>query len=874
MPPALRCALPEFRPALTAWLPALLLTTAWFPAAAVTAGQQSPSGGKPAALTLAEAGRARLKIVTAAEPAETVRQAAAELAQYLGQISGATFEVTTGDGSAGIVLGTLAEFPDAALTAPLKANSTFDGPEAYVIRTEPEAGKSGRLRLIGATEKGVPHAVAHVLRELGCRWYFPAPEWEVIPHRATLAVSLNANERPAIPARRIWWGYGFFDAAEGRCRNDYLAWNRRNRMGQSRSIWCGHAWQSIIAENRSTFDEHPEYLALVGGKRKGPQFCVSQPAVRKLATEWALAKLRRQPQLDMVSMETSDGAGHCECEECRRLGTVSDRAFGLASEVARAVEREFPGKMVGMYAYNDHCEPPAAELEPNVYVQSTAGFIRGQYTFDELMQLWPKKTKNIGFYEYYSVWLWDWDMPPGGRGANVKAIQQRIRQYAELGATSIDCESGNNWGLHGRGYYVASQLMWNPDASVDDLLADFYQGAFGPAAAVMQRYWERLDPGNEPLLSEHLLALALRELEEASRLAADHPDVLARLNQLKQYQHYVRLRWELDLIRRKKDEASLARRKELTLAALTHVYRTRYSYMNHWAAMWQNWTRAAAREFEEPEWAFNHKTGKQPWKIDRPLTAAETEELFQADLERFQPADIAELSFSGDLVPSGFDANRAAASRQAYQKGTHYAVYSPKGEPVELTVTTGVIAWYRDRAAARWTLADTSGKEITTGKLPQDGEQHLLKIDVPAAGLYHFTFNDQAAGWKIEAPAGAPLSLLLNRATHPLHMGHMQRMHFYVPRGTRELQYYWKGGPHVVHLPDGTKLPEVTTSGSFVTLKVPEGTDGQVWSFSRLALGHLWFFNAPNVLAASPAALLLPRDLLEADGHLEGRTGD
>ena len=52
--------------------------------------------------------------------------------------------------------------------------------------------------------------------------------------------------------------------------------------------------------------------------------------------------------------------------------------------------------------------------------------------------------------------------------------------------------------------------MWNPDRDVEPLLADFYSKAFGPAATVMQRYYERLDPGNDPLWSSHLLALALQ----------------------------------------------------------------------------------------------------------------------------------------------------------------------------------------------------------------------------------------------------------------------------------------------------------------------------------------------------------------------------
>jgi hypothetical protein len=62
-------------------------------------------------------------------------------------------------------------------------------------------------------------------------------------------------------------------------------------------------------------------------------------------------------------MECSDGGGQCECENCKKLGSISDRVFGLANEVARAVAKSYPGKMVGLYAYNEHSEPPSFKLE-------------------------------------------------------------------------------------------------------------------------------------------------------------------------------------------------------------------------------------------------------------------------------------------------------------------------------------------------------------------------------------------------------------------------------------------------------------------------------------------------------------------------------
>ncbi len=91
-------------------------------------------------------------------------------------------------------------------------------------------------------------------------------------------------------------------------------------------------------------------------------------------------------------------------------------------------------------------------------------------------------------------------------------------------------------------------------------------------------------------------------------------------------------------------------------------------------------------------------------------------------------------------------------------------------------------------------------------------------------------------------------------------------MYFYVPKGTRELQYYWAGNPHRIHGPDGAILQEVTTTGAFVKVPVPDGADGKTWHLSQMMLGRLWFFNAPNYLAASPKALLVPKELAERDG--------
>lgn len=63
--------------------------------------------------------------------------------------------------------------------------------------------------------------------------------------------------------------------------------------------------------------------------------------------------------------------------------------------------------------------------------------------------------------------------------------------------------------------------------------------------------------------------------------------------------------------------------------------------------------------------------------------------------------------------------------------------------------------------------------------------------------------------------------------------------------------------------PDGKVVATMGERGKYLRVPVPKGADGQAWSLTRLALGRLWFANVPNYLAASPDALLVPREVAD-----------
>ncbi len=797
-------------------------------------------------VALASGGRALLPVVISAGATAATRAVAEELAAFLGRIGGATFAIESGDGSHGIVLGTLAEFPDPALEKPLALHGA-DGREAYAIRSAP-----GRLRLIGATALGASHAAYRLLEELGCRWFFPAPEWEVVPHAQALTFARDLDDRPAILARAMWCEAGSGGAQQDA---DYVAWRRRNRQAESFTVNAGHNLDEVIRRNQAAFDQHPEWLALVDGKRQGPQLELAEPAVRKLVVDYALDYFREHPDADMVSLEPADNTAHSQSPASLALGSVSDRVFDMANEAARAVRQRYPDKMVGLYSYNAHWDPPARPLEANVHVL-LAALGQGERTAAERDALWPQRCRNLGFYEYFSVWLWNYDRLPGSWTNDCRGTQTRMRAIVAAGGTSISAESTASWGVNGRGYYIANRLMWNPEADVAALLDDFYARSFGPGAAAMRRYFERLDPGAHPFLSRHLLGLAFRDVAVAAAAASDRPDVQARLDQLKRYLRYVHLDWM-----RNREGGSEADKAKLSTAIMTQLYRMRASAFVSWEMIRQNW-------------GANQQPGRDhaDWMVDRPWTHDETETDFQAGIAYFQPRDIgAAVAFSDTLVPVRWlglpSATAQIRSQQTYQGSQVYALWSTTGEALEFDTWAGD-AWH---GINRFVVNDADHHEIAKGRLPNKEITHH-HIVVPHPGLYYLDYDDHGSWWSMTVAPGLAATIPLGSTRDYRNTQVMQDMYIYVPKGTRQIEYYYTrtayhpGGPHQVINPEGAVAKAVDVNGDWVTVPVPAGMDGRLWRLHEPVLGLFWFNNLPNVMAASPQALLLPRELVERDG--------
>jgi len=370
------------------------------------------------------------------------------------------------------------------------------------------------------------------------------------------------------------------------------------------------------------------------------------------------------------------------------------------------------------------------------------------------------------------------------------------------------------------------------------LLADFYTKAFGPGAAGMKKYYDRIDPGNNPLMSSSLIGQLFRDIDEATKAAEDRPDVMARIDQLKVYLRFVDMRW-------RRDGEGLAVDNELIMSPL---YRGREYAMTSWAMISQSWSGGR--------------------NSDAPYTHEEVEKDFQEGLEHYRPKIRDDLlprqKFSTDLVavkwPDLKPEENNIAGKQTYQGSMTYALLSAKGEPLEFTTEAGDAWGYK----TGFQVTDAKGKVLESGK-PDAKVLVTHKVKVPGAGIYYLNYYDPGAYWTFTAKAGLPYSIVVlpEVATARSPSG-LQPMYFYVPKGVKELQYFTTGN-HTVFAPDGSKQKYIAAN-DWAIIPIPPGMDGKLWHLEGAWFGKFYFSNAPSYFSPTPEGVLVPRELAKKDG--------
>jgi len=247
-----------------------------------------------------------------------------------------------------------------------------------------------------------------------------------------------------------------------------------------------HALSDLVPAK--LYAEHPEYFPLIDGQRRDPKSgapwnpCMSNPDLPDLVRTYATNYFKRNPMNVGLPLGVNDGGGDCCCEKCRALLKKNDNQYlEFYNMAAKILAKEFPGKLVAFIAYMTCSAPPKEgfRMEPNILVERTGHAVG--------LVPWRKAgVRHFGNYQYF-YGLNDSRMAPA---YYPHFVAKYLRDYHKTyGLTTFWQEYYPDSVIFDAcRQYVVNELLWNMDADVDALVADYHEKMFGPAAKAMRKF--------------------------------------------------------------------------------------------------------------------------------------------------------------------------------------------------------------------------------------------------------------------------------------------------------------------------------------------------------------------------------------------------
>jgi hypothetical protein len=559
-------------------------------------------------------------------------------------------------------------------------------------------------------------------------------------------------------------------------------------------------------------------------------------------------------------MEPSDGGGWCECEECAKLGSPSDRALTLANEVAEAINRMGLGpKYVGMYAYNQHAAPPHVRVHPNVIVSATTAFITGGLTFDSVIAGWQAQGATLGVYDYLSVVDWDWNLPRGGAGSKTSRVAEFLPHIYQQGARFYDAESGDCWGPCGLGYYVTSRVLWDVKQAkqVDALVEDFLDKAFGSTKEPMREFYRLITEDAQRRPPSDLLGRMYRQLDRARHATTD-AKILARIDDLTLYTRYAELYY--------------------TYAngggSVEDVARFAYRIRTMMVHSYELWCRLLSQQAAL-------KAG-HPLKDNRPFAAGEIARFLADGIAKNQPAEpgFTSREFSKMLVPAAGPLPLAKVTQGSFptmaQDHQRYFVWVPKrAGAVNLKVTVQKVWALRKPKISLFSPLEVKLDAVSTfDAYKPDGKTYDARLPTPYAGLHRVELVDGGDYSRVQWPDGMPVTVEsgIDTADVTSHFRGPWSLYFYVPKGAKFVGGWasrvanW--APRIsgrLRDADGREMFDFAkVEEGWFNVPVAAGQDVQLWKFED-SQGQRLLMTVPPYLARSAEELLLPAEVVEAD---------
>ena len=483
-------------------------------------------------VVLVRTGRSAYQISLDGQAGETERFAARELRKYVQKVSGVKLPITTWPRPAprtkNIHLLSL-EGKEGKRHA-----ASFQGKRIQSLLHKVEGCKlesfgftvSGSdIFLVGRDPRGLLNGVYAFLEKLlGIRWLDMDRGGEIIPQKKTIAIApAELVEEPAFALRGIGDGccieYSVADL-------DWMSNNRLNLIVAGIPYWekvrerqlpeirkrgmllyvGGHFAHNYFPDPKRYFNRHPEYYALIDGKRAPGQICYSNTEACRIHMDNLLHYVHNHPEIDIFGPWANDGISFCECRKCRRIGT-NRLLLDFYNRFAAAVSKVNPKMLVeyGYYLETMLPLPQDIQLHENLLLMYAPYSNSNRYEaiFDarggnpvlkersnqkacaDLHQL-LEATPNVIVLSYYS----DQIMKTCNYSPFPAIIRDDFVYYQEAGVAGFhDVQVNRNiWWMDSLNIYVYLKMLWDPHQPLQPILDDYYQGMYGPAAEMVAQF--------------------------------------------------------------------------------------------------------------------------------------------------------------------------------------------------------------------------------------------------------------------------------------------------------------------------------------------------------------------------------------------------
>ena len=380
--------------------------------------------------------------------------------------------------------------------------------------------------LNGGGTRGCLYAVYHFLEDFcDVRWWMDGDE-DVPPAKPLALPALDSRGKPHFFYRDVY-----------RSKKDDFRTAARNRLNGNGDSHISpdfgggevfgppyhcHTWRMHIPWAKYGKD-HPEWFALVNGKRTGhkkTQLCLSCPDLpavmaarieEQIAKGEAEARARGLPPPRLYDMSMNDGHGFCECAPCKasqeKYGISGDQLI-FENKVAAMLAKKHPDLLFSVFAYYQGEAVPknGVRAADNIVVKlcntrqnMAAGIFEPDNKFmHDQVSAWRSYAKHLFIWEYSITFRKE---TAGFPFASEFYLGEKLRYYADNGVMGllVEHERPEKNDFYELKYHILARFLENPYLDARAVTEDFmrrYYGAAAPHLMETRRYLDNIRRAN------------------------------------------------------------------------------------------------------------------------------------------------------------------------------------------------------------------------------------------------------------------------------------------------------------------------------------------------------------------------------------------